>query len=226
MPTPPLVPGPLYGLRTWTVVREGGRERLAGPHRGTPWPTEGAWLQATCARNPPHPAPGHGCVCGIHAWHPSRRSARRVLAGRRDIPGVVETRGAVEIHDEGLRAEEARPFALALVPGRNARLMSRLGAAYDAEVVEVRGPEALLSWCRERGLGLDAAVVAQLLGPRPAEDRRRARRARARYDALRLAGAVAVSVLLVVLGLEVLSDPPGDRVPFGRTGEVHTGSSR
>ncbi len=36
---------------------------------------------------------------------------------------------------------------------------------------------------------------------------------------LRLAGAVAVTALLVLAGLQ-LTDPPGDRALSGRTGEV------
>jgi hypothetical protein len=53
-----------------------------------------------------------------------------------------------------------------------------------------------------------------------------ARRGRdtARADALRLAAAVAVVALLVVAGLQVATDPPGDRVLHGRTGEIHTHS--
>jgi hypothetical protein len=217
----PLLPGPLYGLRTWTVVGERGRERLAGPHRRTPWPTGGAWLEATCARTPEHAAPVHDCDCGIHAWHPSPHSARRALAGRRDVAGIVETGGAVEIHEEGFRAQRARPYALVLTRVGNASLIRRLAEAYGAEVVEARGAGELLAWCRKRTLGLEAPVVAELLGPGQAEEWHRARRRKTRSDVVRLAVAVAVAALLVVLGLEVLGDPPGDRVVFGRTGEVH-----
>lgn len=217
----PLVPTPLYGLRTWTVVGERGAERLASPHQGATWPPGGAWLEATCAQSPGHP-PTHGC--GLHAWHPSRRSARRVLAGHREIPGIAEARGAIEVHEVGFRAERARPYALVLAPGRNARLVRRLAEAYGAQVVEADGPDAVLASCRARGLGLDESIVAELLGPVKAEECRRGRRERARADALRLAAAVAVVALLVVAGLRVATDPPGDRVLHGRTGEIHTHS--
>jgi hypothetical protein len=33
---------------------------------------------------------------------------------------------------------------------------------------------------------------------------------------------VAVAALLVVAGLQVATDPTGDRVLHGRTGEIHT----
>lgn len=216
----PLVPAPLYGLRAWTPVRADGGERLAGPQQDTTWPAGGAWLHATCVRTPGHVAPAPGCVCGIHAWHPSRRSARRVLAGSGEVPGIVEAGGAIEVHEEGFRAERARPYVLVLTPGRNAKLVARLAAAYDARVVEVGGAAELLSWCRARGLGMDAPVVSELLGPEVADARRRERRSRARAAALRMAAALVVIALLLVLGLSA-TGPPGDRVLQGRTGEIH-----
>ena len=218
----PLVPTPLYGLRTWTVVAGGRVERLAGPQQHAMWPAGGGWFEATCTQSG-HQPPAHGCGCGLHAWHPSRRSARRVLASRREIPGIVEARGTIELHDDGFRAERARPHALVLAPGRNARLVCRLAEAYGAQVVEADGPDALLAFCRAQGLGLDPRVVARLLGPKNVEECRRARRQRARTAALRLAAAVVVAALLVVAG-QVATDPPGDRVLHGRTGEIHTNS--
>ena len=219
----PLIPTPLYGLRTWTLVAGGRVELLAGPQQHTTWPPGGTWLEATCTQSSGHQPPTQGCGCGLHAWHPSRRSARRVLASRREVPGIVEARGAIELHDDGFRAERARPYALVLAPGRNARLVHRLAEAYGAQVIEADGPDALLTLCRAQGLGLDQRVVALLLGPEKAEECRRARRQSARRDALRLAAAVAVTAL-VVAGLQVATDPPGDRVLHGRTGEIHPNS--
>jgi len=213
----PLVPGPLFGLRAWRVVADERGERLAGPHQGTTWPTGGAWLEATCSVGP-HAAPAPDCDCGVHAWHPRRAAARSVLATRGDVAGVVEAGGAVEVHEDGFRAERARPHALVLAPGRNAQLVRRLADAYGAETIEVKRPDDLLAWCRERGLGLSEPVVVELLGPRHVADRS-ARRHRRRADALRVAIALAVAALLVLLGLQVAGGPPGDRV-YGRTGEI------
>ncbi len=220
----PLVASPLYGLRTWTVAGENGAERLAGPHQRVTWPPGRAWLEAKCAQSSGHQPPANGCDCGLHAWHPSRRSARRVLACRREIPGIAEASGAIEIHEDGFRAERARPYALVLAPGRNALLVRRLADAYGAQVVEADGADAVLAFCRARGLGLDESSVAQLLGPVTAEKSRRARHDSARADALRLAAAVAVVALLVLAGLQFATDPTGDRVLHGRTGEIHTHS--
>jgi hypothetical protein len=208
-------------LRTWTVAGESGAERLAGPHQHATWPPGGAWMEAMCTSG--HPPPTHGCGCGIHAWHPSRRSARRILASRREIPGIAEACGAIEVHEDGFRAERARPYALVLTRGRNARLVRRLAEAYGAQVVEANGTDDVVAFCRAHGLGLGASVVAELLGPVASEERRRARRARARADALRLAGAIAVVALLLFAGLQAAADP-GGRVLHGRTGEIHTDS--
>jgi hypothetical protein len=210
----PLIPGPLYGLRTWRVVAEDGKERLAAPHRGTTWPTGGAWLEASCELED-HAAPAPGCDCGVHGYHPRRSTARQVLATRRDVPGIVEARGATEVHEDGFRAERARPYALVLAPGRNAPQAARLAEAYGVGVIEASGPDDLLAWCEQHGLGLGEPVVTELIGPR-------ARGATARADALRVAAAVLVAAILVFAGLELIPNPPPDRVLNGRTGEIRT----
>lgn len=220
MQSVPLVPAPLYGLRAWKVVGEAGAELLKGPQQGGTWPPGGQWLEALCSQSQEHQAPVQGCGCGLHAWHPTPRLARRILAGRGEVPGIVEARGAIEVHDDGFRAQRARPFALFLLPGRNARLVNRLAKAYGVRVVDARGADDVMAFCQERGLGLDEAVVAELLGPE-GEERRRAARRRLRFEALRFAAAIAVALLLVVIGLQVATDPPGDRVLHGRTGEIH-----
>jgi hypothetical protein len=200
-PAAPLVPGPLYGLRTWRVVIEDGRERLAAPQRGTAWTRGRGWLQATCEAG--HAAPTADCRCGIHAWHPRPASARRVLASRFDLPGIVEVDGVVEVHEDGFRAERARPYAFVRLPGRNGRRIERLGAAYGAQILDLRRPEELLAVCRERGLGLQQPVVEELLGAAAIQERRRARARKRRNDALRVAAALLVAALLCVLALVV-----------------------
>jgi hypothetical protein len=217
----PLVPTPVYGLRTWTVSGERPDERLAGIYRNAPWPPGGAWLEASCTSAEGHSAPAPGCGCGVHAWHPRPRAARRILAARREIPGIVEASGAIEVHEDGFRAERARPYALVLAPGRNAALVHRLADAHGVPVVVAADADAVLRWCSEHGLGLAAPVVADLLGADELDARRRTRRAKARANAFRIAAAVLVAGLLLVLGL-VATDPPGDRVLSGRAGEIRT----
>jgi hypothetical protein len=216
--TPPLLAGPLYGLRTWAVVGPPGDERLAGPQRRTPWPGGGAWLVARCDRDAAHAAPEHDCVCGIHALHPDERNARRVLALRREVPGIVECDGAVEVHPEGFRARRGRPHALILLPGRNAGLLDRLSRVYGTEVVAVRRPAELVTWCRERGLGLSPAVVDDLLGAGTTRAWQRASRRGARIALARVLAALIVTLALGAIAYAALPDPPGPHWVYGRTG--------
>lgn len=217
----PLVATPVYGLRTWTVCGEPGHERLAGPQRGAPWPVGGAWLDASCPGDEAHAAPAPGCDCGVHAWHPGPGAARRILASRREVPGVVEAVGAIEVHADGFRAERARPYVLIVAPGRNAGLAHRLADAYDVPIVEAGGPDDVLRWCGERGLGLAEPVVAELLGADELYAQRKARRAAGRANVVRLAAAIVLAALLVVAGL-IVTDDPGDRPLQGRAGEVNS----
>jgi hypothetical protein len=213
----PLFADPLYGLRYWRVTADEGGEALVGPHQHALWPPGGQWLHASCPTG--HTAPAPECDCGAHAWHPRRRSVRDVLAPRGTVAGIVEAQGAIEVHEDGIRAARARPHALLVTPGCNKAMIRRLADRYGAALVEVRGPRALLAHCQEHDIGMGEDVVADLLGTGDPAQRRRAT---FRNDALRLVAAVAVAAVLVVLGLQVTADPPGDRTLFGRTGEIHT----
>jgi hypothetical protein len=220
--TEPLVPGPLYGLRTWNVAIESGRERLAGLQHGGEWPPGDGWVNSFCALDGAHRAPVCDCECGIHAWHPRLKTAKRVLACHRQIAGVVEARGAVEVHEDGFRAEKARPHALVAARDTNVKRVRRLAEIYGAQVIEARGPRELLAWCRERGLGLDERTVAELLGgPGFVEQRRHAKRTRRRNNVLRVTAALVLATIMVVLGAHYAVDPPGPRTLYGRTGWVH-----
>jgi hypothetical protein len=217
----PLFADPLYGLRFWRVtVDDRGDEWLSAPHHDTLWPPDGQWLHANCPTG--HAAPAPGCDCGAHAWHPRRRSARDVLAVRGVVAGIVEAQGAIEVHEDGFRAERARPHALIATPLANRARIQRLADRYAATVVEVSGPKALLAYCRERGIGMDDDVVATLLGQGDPAERKRARFRQAGKNALRVAAAFAIAAVIVVLGLELAVDPPGERTLHGRTGEIHT----
>ena len=217
----PLLATPLYGLRTWSVIGEPGAERLAAPHRGTPWPSEGAWLEAVCEGSEPHEPPERGCNCGLHAWHPAAIGPL-VLAGRRGSPrggaaGAIEVTTTAFALREAVRRCSSWPVSQRAAGATAAR-------AYGAQVVEVDDAEDVLAFCRSRGLGLDEPTVSGLLGPQVAEERRRAKREKTRRDALRLAAVVAVAALLVAAGLQFIPDPPGERVLKGRTGEIRVNS--
>lgn len=213
----PVVPGPVYGLRTWAVAGEPGHERLTGPQRATPWPTGGEFLEAECSVTPPHRPPGATCRCGLHAWHPSLRAARRVCGIRREVPGVLEASGAIEVHAEGFRAERGRPHALALLPNANRGLVERLAETYGIELIRLDRPRDLMRYCEERGLGLREDVVAELLGIDSLAAVRRERRRRGALTA-----ALVAAVGLALGGVAVAVDPGAEhgKVLKGRTGEI------
>ena len=222
MDADPLIPAPIYGLRTWSPVLVEGRERLAGTYEDVIWPPAGAWLEAECRRAGDHAAPAPGCDCGAHGWHPRRATARRVLSTRGVLPGVIEAEGVVELHTEGFRAERARPHALFAAPGRNRSRIARVASEYGIEIVDVGAATDVLTWCQARGLGLDAGVVARLLDP-ARERSAPSPPARWRRDALRVVAAVAVAAALVVAGEQLAFDAPEKRTLHGRTGEVVVG---
>ena len=212
----PLVPGALYGLRTWGVAGAPGDERLIGPQRSVPWPSGGALLEAECSATPPHAPPGAACACGLHAWHPTRAAARRVCGVRCDVPGILEASGAVEVHADGFRAERGRAHALVLLPNGNPCLLERLAGAHNAELLRLDGPDALLAHCRDRGLGLNEGVLAELVGTESLAARRRERRRRGALC------AVGVAAVLALGGIAVVVDPGVEhgKVLHGRGGEV------
>ena len=128
---------------------------------------------------------------------------------------MVEAAGATEVYEEGFRAERARPYALVAAPWRSPHVSRRLAEAYGVPLIEARGPEELVEWCRARGLGFDEAVVARMLGGAALAERRRSGRARA----LRAGAALAVVAALLAIGL-LATDSPGDRTLNGRAGEI------
>jgi hypothetical protein len=197
----PLFADPLYGLRCWRVTVDESGEWLSAPHQNTRWPPGGQWLQARCPIG--HGAPAAGCDCGAHAWHPRKRTARDVLAVRATVAGIVEAKGAIEVHEDGFRAAKARPYALIATPRSNTALIDRLAERYGTPVVAVSGPQALLAWCRERSIGMGEDVVADLLGTGELAERRRARFRRRATDVARVAAAFSAAATLVFVGLHV-----------------------
>jgi hypothetical protein len=190
-----------------------GHPQLVGPYQHTAWPA-GEPVRAVCSCGGAHAAPAPDCQCGVHALHPRPKSARRVLAGRGDIPGLVEAWGDVQVHDTGFRAAYGRPYALVLLPGRNERLIRELARRYRVPVLELRKPAELLAHCRASRLGLDEAVVDELLSPGEADERRRARRRQARNNALRVVAAVVVGVATWALGSQIAGTPATHTAPI------------
>jgi hypothetical protein len=99
---------PLVGYRQWRL------------HDGTLHSAfvEYEWRRgvntARCDVGVGHPdrAPGHGCVCGLHAWY--RPCPRLGYATPDLVGGAVALWGEVELHPTGMRAQHAAVIAVVL----------------------------------------------------------------------------------------------------------------
>ena len=201
--------------RSW--ARRGGaagRPAAAGGLAGG-----GAWLDGDVPVDPGHAAPAPrlrraASTPGTRAG--ARRAACSATAAA--ISGVVEAAGAIEVHGTASAPSARGPRAL-FATRQLERRAARAGwpRRYRAEVVPAGGADAVLAWCRERELGLDAAVVDELLGPEgvaavaPRAPHQRGSGSPASRSRSRSRSS---------LGLEFTADP-GDRPLFGRTGPVH-----
>ena len=207
----PLIPGRVYGLRSWAVAARDGKDGLEAPFTGVRWPADGYAIEARCLAFADHEPPSADCTCGIYAYHPSADSVRELYwelrkdyrdpAGARAI-GIVEAWGSVEVHDTGFRAEYARPYALVIFERLEktdyGRRIEQLAGAYGADLVQVRDPEALRRHCVEHDLGLSEQGVAGVLGPEFVKRRRRTRRV-GRIELVANASLAAVLVLMLTL---------------------------
>lgn len=178
----PLVPGPIHGIRVWSIHGEGGGAGLAGMFQETPWPPRRPF-QARCADEHSatgHEAPVRDCACGIYAFHPSERALRGGFVDFAQatppnaIAGIVAAWGRVELYEDGFRAQYAQVRALALVgpsplSGTDAAAEA-LARRYGAECLRFPSVEGLIAYCREHDLGLDEAVVEELVPDAPEED--------------------------------------------------------
>ena len=84
------------------------------------------------------PAPGHECVCGLHAWY--RPCPRLGYATPDLVGGAVALWGDVELHATGMRAQHASIVALVLPFARSKRRRI-VGVAEELEVEAVPGRE-------------------------------------------------------------------------------------
>ena len=171
----PLFAGRIHGIRVWQLGWVNGDAYLEG-FNGAEWVARGRPTVAACRRSGRrslHRAPHHDCACGLYATHPdSAWFAFGLLYRKRTPPlariaGIVEAWGRVELHEDGFRAEFARPVAVALVgaPAESdlGGAVARLADRYASEVLVLEDHEALVAYCRSRDLGLSRPVVRSLL---------------------------------------------------------------
>jgi hypothetical protein len=120
-------------------------------------------------------APVADCSCGIYAFHPwspafqpERISGRQVRDGVWTVWGEVEAWGELEIHEDGFRAEYARPVTIylpSLLPGPVRERIRSVASSHGVPVFRERrlfGPRRSPDHTR----GLSAGFVRELLSAR------------------------------------------------------------
>lgn len=128
---------PVVGFRVWNVETD----RLAPIASADPWTT--GTVEASCRRyGPDHDAPVASCGCGLYALHevPDR------VPG--SVRGAVVMWGRLLVHQAGVRAQFARPIAVARgdLP---AERLDELAATYGVAIVdEDMLPTAASEWGR------------------------------------------------------------------------------
>jgi hypothetical protein len=183
----PLIAGVIHGVRKWEVGRDRkGNPRLLGftDSAWQPWgrPTIAACLSKSGSslhhRNG-EPAPATNCTCGLYAHHPWARSYIEdydLLAGVSPeddwLVGVVEAWGHLEIHEDGFRAQFARPILLIASTPRNrigepSDLLDRVAAEYRCFAGRVGSARELKDLFGEINRGLDRSVVKELTSSIP-----------------------------------------------------------
>jgi hypothetical protein len=100
---------PLVGFRSWRVDHRGVLLPAHGHDRRSPWAHD--FASARCDRVPSawpqcEDAPGRDCLCGLYAYN-----AVTPYGGGR-VHGCVVAWGRIVEHDDGFRAQYARPVAL------------------------------------------------------------------------------------------------------------------
>jgi hypothetical protein len=154
-PAPDLVE-PFIGYRYWRI----DESVLCSPFMNHRWARGVNAARCVLDAGHPDPPPGHGCVCGIHAWY--RPCPRLGYATRGLVGGAVALWGAVELHATGLRAQYATVVALVL-PLAHTGKRRRLVEIADALEVDVVPARQLTQAALRHGL-----PVAEGLAPSPA----------------------------------------------------------
>ena len=164
----------LHGLRAWHIgVDQEGAIRLSGLHLNEPWPHTGKtnWARCSLTHVRKHKAPAAQCNCGLYALHPwsaeDRSELQLEVHGRLSVVGVVEAWGQVQLHEEGFRAQFARPAALVVLGASPdsgyGRLVAEVARGHRAELMEAADIPALARNCELRGLGFSKKTVRRLL---------------------------------------------------------------
>lgn len=104
-----IVARPLVGFRSWRTAEDGRLFPTQWPVTVEPPLPYSAWLEevahASCISYD-HDSPAEGCQCGLYAYAKIRPDGGMLICG------AVVAGGRVVLHEDGFRAEYARPIAL------------------------------------------------------------------------------------------------------------------
>ena len=97
----------------------------------------------------------------MHPWPEQTSEVARSLIGGSDLAipvmGIVEAWGRIEVHEDGMRAEYARPHSLLLFtesfPPDYAEILGVLARTYRVPILEVEDAEAVVSYCADSAPG-------------------------------------------------------------------------
>jgi hypothetical protein len=155
----------VVGFRNWRVI-DG---RLRSVYLPVFW--EERTVRAHCNANEEgeaaaHMAPDPTCTCGIYAYlEPDRRFP---TIDYRGVTGIVTLSGTIEVHADGMRAEQACVEALAIYSrwtSRQKQAVEQIAGELGVDLVDLGAVEQ----ASERyGQRLTADLLPQALPPEPA----------------------------------------------------------
>ena len=144
---------PLIAYRSWKLPADGLLPLTRGDE---PW--EPGATRAACDGRPgtfDHPrddVPHRDCTCG---WYAHYRAPAIVACRGATVVGAIQVWGAIELHEDGLRAEHARPVAFT-APVHDLALRTRLAAVAAEHSAIVVAPGELAAAASEFGSTLPA----------------------------------------------------------------------
>ena len=154
---------PIVAFRSWRVV-DG---RLRSVHLPEFWTQRDMTARCLYADAPDadapraaaarHASPDRGCTCGIYAYYEPDLNFPTV--DHRGVAGIVSVWGAVEVHDEGMRAEHARVEALALYSRWTTRQIEAVRSVASELDVDIVDLDDIVDAARRYGQPITPALV-------------------------------------------------------------------
>jgi hypothetical protein len=164
---------PIVAFRSWRVV-DG---RLRSVYLPTFWAERQVTADCLCAESPDadaprtaaagHGVPDRGCTCGIYAYY--QPDVNFPTVDYQGVTGIVSLWGAIEVHDEGMRAQHARIEALALYSRWSTRQIDAVRAVAEDLGVDLVDLDEIEQAARRYG----QPITPELVPGGPADSRRR-----------------------------------------------------